>query len=64
MSKSLGNFFLLREVLEKYDGRVVRFFMLSSHYRKPIEFSEEELNMAKAGLERIENSIKTNKNRL
>ena len=58
MSKSLGNFFLLREVLEKYDGRVVRFFMLSSHYRKPIEFSEEELNMAKAGLERIENSIK------
>ena len=58
MSKSLGNFFLLNEVLEKYDGRVVRFFMLSSHYRKPIEFSEEELSMAKAGLERIENCIR------
>ena len=58
MSKSLGNFFLLNEVLEKYDGRVVRFFMLSSHYRKPIEFSEEELSMAKAGLERVENCIR------
>ena len=57
MSKSTGNFFLLREVLEKYAGNVVRFFMIMSHYRKPIEFSEEELTMAKNGLERIENSI-------
>ncbi|ADO83612.1 cysteine--tRNA ligase [Ilyobacter polytropus] len=57
MSKSLGNFFLLREVLEKYEGKVVRFFVLSSHYRKPIDFSEDELNQAKAAVERIENSL-------
>lgn len=57
MSKSLGNFFLLREVLEKFDGRIVRFFTLSSHYRKPIDFSEDELKQAKAAVERIENSI-------
>jgi len=57
MSKSLGNFFLLREVLEKYDGRIVRFFTLSSHYRKPIDFSEDEMKQAKAAVERIENSI-------
>jgi cysteinyl-tRNA synthetase len=57
MSKSLGNFFLLREVLEKYEGKVVRFFVLSSHYRKPIDFSDEELNQAKAAVERIENSL-------
>jgi len=58
MSKSLGNFFLLREVLEKYEGRYVRFFMLSSHYRKPIEFSSEELDQSKLAVERIENSLK------
>lgn len=57
MSKSLGNFFLLREVLEKFPGNVVRFFVLSSHYRKPIDFSEEELKQAEAGLRRIENAI-------
>ncbi len=57
MSKSLNNFFLLREVLEKYQGKVIRFFMLSSHYRKPIDFSDEELNMAKTAVERIENTI-------
>ncbi len=57
MSKSTGNFFLLREVLEKYKGNIVRFFMIMSHYRKPIEFSEEELTMAKSSLERIENSV-------
>ncbi|WP_372714494.1 DALR domain-containing protein, partial [Ilyobacter sp.] len=57
MSKSLGNFFLLREVLEKFEGKVVRFFVLSSHYRKPIDFSEDELNQAKAAVERIENSL-------
>lgn len=57
MSKSLGNFFLLREVLEQYEGKVVRFFVLSSHYRKPIDFSDEELNQAKAAVERIENTL-------
>ena len=57
MSKSLGNFFLLREVLAKFPGNVVRFFVLSSHYRKPIDFSEEELKQAEAGLRRIENAL-------
>lgn len=57
MSKSLGNFFLLRDVLKEYSGNVLRFFILSSHYRKPIDFSEEELKQSKTGLERIENAI-------
>ena len=57
MSKSLGNFFLLRDVLEHYDGRVVRLFVLSSHYRKPIDFSDAELTQAKTSLERIENAV-------
>ena len=61
MSKSLGNFFLLREVLEQFEGRVVRFFILSSHYRKPIDFSDNELVQSKAGLERIENAISRGK---
>lgn len=64
MSKSLGNFFLLREVLEKYNGNVVRFFVLSSHYRKPIDFSEEEMKQAKAGLERIQNALERAENTL
>lgn len=57
MSKSKGNFFLLRDILSEYPGNVVRFFVLSSHYRKPIDFSEDELKQSKAGLERIENVI-------
>jgi len=57
MSKSKGNFFLLREILEKYEGKVVRFFMLSSHYRKPIDFSDVELEMASSAVSRIENTL-------
>jgi cysteinyl-tRNA synthetase len=57
MSKSLGNFTLLRDILNVYEGKVIRFFMLSSHYRKPIDFSDEELNMAKSAIERIENTL-------
>ena len=64
MSKSLGNFFLLREVLEQFEGRVVRFFILSSHYRKPIDFSDNELIQSKAGLERIENAVTRGKEKL
>ena len=64
MSKSLGNFFLLREVLEQFEGRVVRFFILSSHYRKPIDFSDNELIQSKAGLERIENAVARGKEKL
>jgi cysteinyl-tRNA synthetase len=53
MSKSLGNFFTIREVLEQYDPETLRFFILSAHYRSPIDFSDQNLNDAQAGLERI-----------
>ncbi len=59
MSKSKGNFFLLRDILGKYEGKVVRFFVLSSHYRKPIDFSDSELEMAKSAILRIENIMLT-----
>ncbi len=57
MSKSLGNFFTVRDVLKEFDGEVVRFFMLSAHYRSPINFSKELIEQAKTGLERIYNCI-------
>lgn len=53
MSKSLGNFFTVREIGEKYDLQVLRFFMLSSHYRSPLNFSADLMDAAKTGLERI-----------
>ena len=53
MSKSLGNFFTVREISEKYDLQVLRFFMLSAHYRSPLNFSAERMEAAKNGLERI-----------
>jgi len=53
MSKSLGNFFTIRTVLEKYDPETLRFFILSAHYRSPIDFSDQNLDDARAGLERI-----------
>ncbi len=53
MSKSLGNFFTVREISEKYDLQVLRFFMLSAHYRSPINFSAELMESSKNGLERI-----------
>ena len=53
MSKSLGNFFTIREVLEKYDSEVLRFFLLSAHYRSPLDFSDQNLNEAESGMERI-----------
>ena len=53
MSKSLGNFFTVREVSEQYDLQVLRFFMLSAHYRSPLNFSRELMESAKSGLERI-----------
>ena len=55
MSKSKGNFFTVREISEKYGYEAIRFFMLSSHYRSPINFSEEILKSAAAGLERLKN---------
>ena len=53
MSKSLGNFFTVREIAEKYDLQVLRFFMLTAHYRNPLNFSAELMESAKAGLDRI-----------
>lgn len=53
MSKSLGNFFTVRDVLKEFDGEVIRFFMLSAHYRSPINFSKELIEQAQAGLERL-----------
>jgi cysteinyl-tRNA synthetase len=53
MSKSLGNFFTIRTVLEKYDPETLRFFILSAHYRSPIDFSDQNLDEAQSGLERI-----------
>lgn len=53
MSKSKGNFFTVRDITAKYDAEVVRFFMLSAHYRSPINFSDELLQSAKTGLARL-----------
>ena len=53
MSKSLGNFFTVREISEKYPLQVIRFFMLSAHYRSPLNFSADLVEASKNGLERI-----------
>ena len=58
MSKSLGNFFTIREVLKKYHPEVVRFLIISSHYRSPINYSEDNLVEAKAGLDRFFQTLK------
>ncbi len=55
MSKSAGNFFTVRDILAKYEGRVLRLFLLSAHYRSPLNFSDELMNAAKSSLERIIN---------
>jgi cysteinyl-tRNA synthetase len=52
MSKSLGNFFTIEEILDKFDPEVVRFFLLQTHYRSPIEFSDEQLREAEASIDR------------
>ena len=57
MSKSLGNFFTVRDISEKYDLQVLRFFMLSAQYRSPLNFSDELMESAKAGLDRIKNAV-------
>ncbi|MEJ2700309.1 MAG: cysteine--tRNA ligase, partial [Desulfuromonadales bacterium] len=58
MSKSLGNFFTIRDILQKYDAEVVRFFILSAHYRSPIDFSDQNLEDARAGLSRFYEALK------
>ena len=55
MSKSKGNFFTVRDIRKKYTGVEIRFFLLSGHYRGPIDFSEDHMEQARAGLERITN---------
>ncbi|OSB08154.1 cysteine--tRNA ligase [Paraclostridium bifermentans] len=56
MSKSKGNFFTVRDIADKYDLEVVRFFMLSAHYRNPVNFSDEMLSQSRSGLERLYNT--------
>ncbi|MBN1684939.1 MAG: cysteine--tRNA ligase [Gammaproteobacteria bacterium] len=60
MSKSLGNFFTIREVLDKYDPEVVRYFLLSAHYRSPLSYSEDNLEKAKQGLTRLYKALVQN----
>ena len=57
MSKSLGNFFTVREIKDRYDLQVLRFFMLSAHYRSPLNFSAELMEASKNGLDRIVNAV-------
>ena len=57
MSKSLGNFFTVREISEKYDLQVLRFFMLNAHYRSPLNFSAELMESSKNALDRIRNAV-------
>jgi len=58
MSKSLGNFFTVREVLKQYRPEIIRFFILTSHYRSPLNYSEEQLNDAGAGLTRLYTALR------
>ncbi len=58
MSKSLGNFFTIREVLEKYDAEVVRFFILRAHYRSPLNYSDAHLDDARGALTRLYTALK------
>ena len=53
MSKSLGNFFTVRDILQKYDAEIVRFFMLSAHYRNPVNFSDVLMEQSKSAVERV-----------
>ncbi len=64
MSKSLNNFVLAKDIIEQYSPEVVRFFMLTAHYRSPINFSDEQLESAKQGLERLKTAVKSLKHRL
>lgn len=58
MSKSLGNFFLVRDILAKFPADVVRFYLLATHYRSPLDFDDQKLEVAAKGLERIRTSLK------
>ena len=58
MSKSLGNFFTIRDVLTHYDSETVRYFLMSGHYRSQLNYSEENLNQARASLERLYTALR------
>lgn len=58
MSKSLGNFFTLRDVLSEYPAEVIRYFLIASHYRSPINYSQENLQIAQAALHRLYTSLR------
>lgn len=62
MSKSLGNFLTIKSLLEKYDADTIRFFILTNHYRMPVEFSHESLQAAKNGVRRLKNAYEDVKN--
>lgn len=62
MSKSLNNFFTIREVLKNYQPEVIRFFILSSHYRSPLNYSDANLDEAKASLTRLYTALRDSKN--
>jgi cysteinyl-tRNA synthetase len=64
MSKSLGNFILVHDIIKKYHPEIVRFFMLMAHYRSPINFNDELLNSAKNGLDRLKTTVANLKYRL
>ncbi len=57
MSKSLGNFFTLRDVMKEYRAEEIRYFILGSHYRSPLNYSEQQLDLARAGLDRLYNAL-------
>ena len=59
MSKSLGNFLTIDDLLKKYDSNTIRFFILTNHYRMPVEFSDEALSSASAGVKRMLNAKRT-----
>jgi cysteinyl-tRNA synthetase len=58
MSKSLGNFVTIKEALDLYSPEAIRFFILSSHYRKPVDFSREAILSAERGIERLHNTVR------
>lgn len=62
MSKSLGNFLTINDLLEKYDSNTIRLFILTNHYRMPVEFSNESLKAAKNGVRRLKNAYEDIKN--
>ena len=62
MSKSLGNFLTINDLLEKYDANTIRLFILTNHYRMPVEFADESLKAAKNGVKRLKNAFEDIKN--